>query len=66
MVSMVVQRLRIWLAMQGTPVRSLVRDDPACQGAAELVCHKLMSLCSGPHKPQLLTPHPTTPEACVP
>ena len=31
--SLVVQRLRIRLPMQGTRVRSLVREDPSCRGA---------------------------------
>ena len=33
--SLVIQWLRIQLAMQGTPVRSLVREDPTCLGAGE-------------------------------
>ena len=30
-----IQWLRIHLAMQGTPVRSLVQEDPTCLGAGE-------------------------------
>ncbi|KAJ8776418.1 hypothetical protein J1605_015533 [Eschrichtius robustus] len=37
--SLVVQWLRIRLPMQGTRVRSLVREDPTCRGATKPVCH---------------------------
>ena len=37
--SPVAQRLRIHLPMQGTRVRSLVREDPTCCGATKLMCH---------------------------
>ena len=37
--SLVAQWLRTRLPMQGTQVRSLVRDDPTCYGAAKPVCH---------------------------
>ena len=37
--SLVVQRLRIHLAMQGTRVRALVREDPTCRGATKPVQH---------------------------
>ena len=37
--SLVAQRLRIRLPMQGTRVRSLVREDPTCRGATKPVCH---------------------------
>ena len=37
--SLVVQWLRIHLAMQGTQVRSLVLEDPRYQGATKPVCH---------------------------
>ena len=37
--SLVVQWLRIRLPMQGTWIRSLVRDDPTCHGATKPVCH---------------------------
>ena len=37
--SLVVQWLRIRLPMQGTQVRSLVREDPTCRGATKLVHH---------------------------
>ena len=38
-VSLVVQWLRIYLPMQGTRVRALVREDPTCRGATKPVCH---------------------------
>ena len=38
--SLVVQWLRICLPMQGTQVRSLVREDPRCCGTTEPVHHK--------------------------
>ena len=37
--SLVVQWLRIRLPMQGTRVRSLVREGPTCHGATKPVCH---------------------------
>ena len=37
--SLVAQRLRIHLPMQGTWVRSLVREDPTCRGATKPVRH---------------------------
>ena len=37
--SLVAQWLRIPLPVQGTWVRSLVREDPTCHGAAKPVCH---------------------------
>ena len=37
--SLVVQCLRIHLPMQGTQVRSLVREDPTCHGATKPVHH---------------------------
>ena len=37
--SLMVQWLTICFAMRGTPVRSLVRKDPACRGAARPVPH---------------------------
>ena len=37
--SLVVQWLKICLTMQGTRVRSLVREDPTCCGATNSVCH---------------------------
>ena len=36
--SLVAQWLRIRLPIQGTWVRSLVREDPTCHGATETVC----------------------------
>ena len=37
--SLVAQRLRICLPMQGTRVRALVREDPTCHGATGPVSH---------------------------
>ena len=37
--SLVVQWLRTRLPMQGTRVRSLVREDPTCRGTTKPVCH---------------------------
>jgi len=44
--SLVIQWLRTCLAMQGTPVRSLVQEDPTCKGAT---------------KPELLSPRTWSP-----
>ena len=37
--SWVMQWLRICLAMQGTRVRALVKEDPTCHRATKPVCH---------------------------
>ena len=37
--SLVVQWLRIWLAIQGTPVWFMDREYPTGQGAVKPVCH---------------------------
>ena len=37
--SLVVQWLRIHLAIHGTPFRSLVEEDPTCLGATEPLLH---------------------------
>ena len=37
--SLVAQWLRIHMPMQGTRVRSLVREDPTCHGATKPVRH---------------------------
>ena len=42
--SLVVWWLRICLAMQGTPVQFLAREDPTCSGATKPECHKYWSL----------------------
>ena len=39
MASLVVQWLRICLAMQGTPVQSLVQEDPTCHRATKPTHH---------------------------
>ena len=49
--SLVPQWLRIHLSMQGTQVRSLVREDPACRRATKPVCHNYWA-----RMPQLLKP----------
>ena len=38
-ISLVAQWLRIHLPMQGTQVRSLVREDPTCRGATKPMRH---------------------------
>ena len=45
--------------MQGTWVRSLVREDPTCCGATKPVCPRA-------RVPQLLSPHAATTEASMP
>ena len=49
--SLVAQWFRICLPMQGTRVRSLVREDPTFHGASKPVCHNYWA-----HVPQLLKP----------
>ena len=49
--SLVAQWLRIRLAMQGTQVRALVREDPTCRKAIKPVCHNYWA-----RVPQLLKP----------
>ena len=44
--SLVVQWIRVQLPMQGTWVRSLVLEDPACHGAAKPVCRNCWDLCA--------------------
>ena len=65
--SLVAHWLRIRLPMQGTCVRALVREGPACCGATKPIhAPQLLSLCSRAREPQLLSPHATTTEAHVP
>ena len=59
--SLVVQWVRICLAMQGTPVQALVWEDTTCQGAPQL-----LSQCPRAREPQLLSPCAATTEARVP
>ena len=61
--SLVAQWLRILLPMQGTQVRSLVREDPTCRGATKPVRHNYWARALEPashkywaHVPQLLKP----------
>ena len=60
---LVVQWLRIRLPMQGTRVRSLVREDPTCHGATKPARHNCWACAPEPvhcnywaHTPQLLKP----------
>ena len=50
--SLVAQRLRICLPMQGTRVRALVREDPTCHGATRPVSHNYLACASGACAPQ--------------
>ncbi|KAJ8796144.1 hypothetical protein J1605_002273 [Eschrichtius robustus] len=61
--SLVAQWLRIRLPMQGTRVRALVWEDPACRGAAGPVSHDcracaVWSLCSATREAATLCPQP--------
>ena len=65
------QWLRIRLPMQGTRVRSLVREDPTCHGATKPVCHNYWACALEPashnygaHVPQLLKPARLEPVLC--
>ena len=60
------QWLRIRLPMQGTRVRSLVREDPTCRGATKSRAPQLLSLRSRACQPQLLSPHAATTAARAP
>ena len=50
--SLVAQWLRICLPMQGTRVRSLIREDPTCRGATKPVRHNYWACASGACAPQ--------------
>ena len=61
--SLVAQWIRICLPMQGTRVRSLVWEDPACHGASKSMCHNYWVCALEPvshnysaRVPQLLKP----------
>ena len=56
--SLLVQWLRIHLAMQGTQVPSLVQEDPTCVGQLSLstITTEPESCNYGAHMPQLLKP----------
>ena len=65
---LVVQWLRIRLPMQGTQVRSLVREDPTCHEATKPVCYSYWAWALEAtnhnywaHTPQLLKPRHLTP-----
>ena len=64
--SLVAQWFRICLPIQGTRVRSLVREDPTGCGATKPLHHNYWALCSRARKPQLLSPRAAITEACVP
>ena len=57
--SLVAQRLRSHLPMQGTQVRALVREDPTCRGATKPMCHNYWA-----REPQLLKPGHLEPMLC--
>ena len=66
--SAVVQWLEIYLSMQGTPIWSLVWEDPTCHGATEPVCHNFWACTLEPmsrnlwaHVLQLLKPRSWSP-----
>ena len=50
--SLVAQRLRICLPMQGTRVRALVWEDPTCRGATRPASHSYWACASGACAPQ--------------
>ena len=50
--SLVAQRLRVHLPMEGTRVRALVWEDPTCRGAAGPVSHNYGACVSGACAPQ--------------
>ena len=64
---------RIHLPVQGTRVRALVREDPTCRGATQLLRYNYWAGALEPashncwaHVPQLLSPCATTTEARMP
>ena len=70
--SLVAQWLRIRLPMQGSQVRSLVREDPMCRGATKPVHHNYWACTLKPtshnyraHVPQLLEPTRLEPVPCI-
>ena len=69
--SLVAQGLRIRLPVQGTQVRSLVREDPTCRGATKLLRHNYWACALEPvshnywaHMLQLLKPTRLEPVLC--
>ena len=62
--SLVAQRLRICLPMQGTRVRALVWGDPTCRRATRPVSHNYGGCASGACAPQQERPRQW--EACAP
>ena len=61
--SLVIQWLRIHLAMQGTGIRCLVWEDSTCYGATKPMCHNYWALAREPtlHK---RSPHNEKPVHC--
>ena len=55
--SLVVQRLKVHFAMQGTLVRSLVQEDSTCSEATKPMHHNYWSLQSTACAPQQEKPH---------
>ena len=64
--SLVVQRIRIHLPMQGTQVQSLIQEDLTGSGATEPVCHNYLACNSRAQEPQPLNPCAVTTEALAP
>ena len=64
--SLVVQRLRIHLPMQGIQVWALVREDPTCCGATKPVCHNYWTCALEPLSHNYQSWHITTTEAHAP
>ena len=58
--SLVVQWLRIRLPMQGSRVRSLVREDPTCRGATKLMRHNYWACAVEPASHNYWARAPTT------
>ena len=55
--SLVVQRLKVHLAKQGTLVRPLVQEDSTCSEATKPMHHNYWSLQFTAHAPQQEKPH---------
>ena len=68
--SLMVQWLRICLAMWGTPVQSLVGEDPICLGETKPTCHNYWACALESENPNSWAHHATAeaqaPRACAP
>ena len=62
--SLVEQCLRICLPVQGTWVRSLVREDPTCRGATKPVRHNYWACALEPASHNYWSPHALEPTRC--